>query len=98
MCLRSLKNQWSLTVHCKSILKDYGISVVEYVNQFFKDKAEDTAYLNELLQRCKDNGVKNHLIMIDGEGGLADTDAAKRQKAIENHYKWVGAAKYLGCQ
>lgn len=75
----------------------YGISVVEYVNQFFKDKAEDTAYLNQLLQRCKDNGVTNHLIMIDGEGGLGDLDDSKRQKAIENHYKWVHAAKHLGC-
>lgn len=78
--------------------KEYNISVVEYVNQFFKDKAEDTAYLNQLLQRCKDHGVKNHLIMIDGEGPLADTDDAKRAKAVENHYKWVHAAKHLGCQ
>ncbi len=77
--------------------KKYGISVVEYVNQFFKDKAKDTAYLNELLKRCKDNGVKNHLIMIDGEGGLADLDDAKRKATVENHYKWVDAAKYLGC-
>src|SRR5215212_6202020 len=77
--------------------KDYGINVVEYVNQFFPDKANDTKYLNELLQRCKDNGVKNHLIMIDGEGGLGETDTAKRNKAVENHYKWVDAAKYLGC-
>jgi sugar phosphate isomerase/epimerase len=76
----------------------YGISVVEYVNQFFKDKAENTTYLNELLQRCKDNGVKNHLIMIDGEGGLAELDDATRTKAIEKHYKWVNAAKYLGCK
>lgn len=75
----------------------YGISVVEYVNQFFKDKAEDTAYLNQLLQRCKDHGVTNHLIMIDGEGGLGDLDDSKRQKAVENHYKWVHAAKHLGC-
>ena len=78
--------------------KDYGISVVEYVNQFFKDKAEDTAYLNQLLQRCKDNGVKNHLIMIDGEGGLAELDDKKRLEAVEKHYKWVHAAKHLGCQ
>jgi sugar phosphate isomerase/epimerase len=78
--------------------KDFNISVVEYVNQFFKDKAEDTAYLNQLLQRCKDNCVKNHLIMIDGEGPLADPDTAKRNKAVENHYKWVHAAKHLGCQ
>lgn len=77
--------------------KQFGIGVVEYVNQFFKDKAQDKAYLNELLQRCKDNGIRNHLIMIDGEGGLGELDTAKRNQAIENHYKWVEAAKYLGC-
>jgi sugar phosphate isomerase/epimerase len=77
--------------------QEYGISVVEYVNQFFMDKAKDTSYLNELLKRCSDNGVKNHLIMCDDEGPLADPDDAKRIKAVENHYKWVDAAKYLGC-
>ncbi len=76
----------------------FDINVVEYVNQFFADKAHDTAYLNQLLQRCKDNGVTNHLIMIDGEGGLAELDDATRLKAVENHYKWVDAAKYLGCK
>lgn len=75
----------------------FGISTVEYVNAFFKDKAEDTKYLNELLQRCKDNGVNNHLIMIDSEGDLAALDKNERKKAVENHYKWVHAAKYLGC-
>jgi len=78
--------------------QQFGISVVEYVNQFFKDKAKDTAYLNELLKRCNDNGVKNHLIMCDGEGGLGELDNAKRTQAVENHYKWVDAAKYLGCR
>jgi sugar phosphate isomerase/epimerase len=78
--------------------KQYGISVVEYVNQFFKDKANDTKYLGELLTRCKDNGVTNHLIMCDGEGSLGDLEAAKRKQAVENHYKWVDAAKYLGCR
>ena len=78
--------------------KQFDISVVEYVNQFFKDKANDTAYLNELLKRCKDNGVTNHLIMIDGEGDLGSSDSKERMKAVENHYKWVDAAKYLGCR
>jgi sugar phosphate isomerase/epimerase len=77
--------------------KQYGISVVEYVNQFFKDKAQDTKYLSDLLQRCRDNGVRNHLIMIDGEGDLGAPEQAERLKAVENHYKWVDAAKYLGC-
>jgi sugar phosphate isomerase/epimerase len=78
--------------------KEFGIGIVEYVNQMFKDKAKDTAYLNDLLTRCKDNDVKNHLIMIDGEGGLAETDAAVRNKAVDNHKKWVECAKYLGCK
>jgi len=77
--------------------KEYGISVVEYVNQFFKDKAKDKTYLADLLKRCKDNGIKNHLIMIDGEGNLGATPKEERQKSVENHYKWVDAAKYLGC-
>jgi sugar phosphate isomerase/epimerase len=75
----------------------YGIGIVEYVNQFFKDKAHDTKYLNELLQRCNNHGVKNHLIMVDDEGPLADIDDKKRMRAVENHYKWVDAAKILGC-
>lgn len=78
--------------------KNFDIGIVEYVNQFFKDKASDTAYLNDLLTRCKDNNVSNHLIMIDGEGGLGDLDTAKRQLAVDNHKKWVECAKYLGCK
>ena len=76
---------------------DFGIDAVEYVNQFFKDKAEDETYLKELKSRTSDLGIKNVLIMIDGEGHLADSDDVKRTKSIENHYKWVEAAKYLGC-
>ena len=77
--------------------KDFGIDVVEYVNQFFMDKAEDQAYLADLKKRCDDNGVKSGLIMCDREGAIGDADAAARTKAVENHYKWVTAAKYLGC-
>ena len=76
---------------------DYGINAVEYVNQFFKDKAKDEKYLADLKKRCEDNGVKSVLIMVDGEGGLGDPDKQKQTTAVENHYKWVEAAKTLGC-
>ena len=78
--------------------KEFDISIVEYVNQFFKDKAQDKTYLNDLLTRCKDNGITNHLIMIDGEGDLGATDATQRMRAVENHHRWVECAKYLGCK
>lgn len=75
----------------------YGIHGVEYVNQFFPDKATDKAYLTELKKRAEDHDVTSVLIMIDNEGLVASKDNKIRTKAIENHYKWIEAAKFLGC-
>lgn len=75
----------------------YDISGVEYVNQFFADKAEDQSFLAALNKRAEDNGVQNILIMVDNEGHLAANNKTARDKAVENHYKWVTAAKKLGC-
>ncbi|HEY8550400.1 MAG TPA: TIM barrel protein, partial [Vicinamibacterales bacterium] len=79
------------------IAKSVGIDAIEYVNQFFKDKAKDKAYLREMNTRAQGEGVTQVLIMCDGEGNLGDPDPARRQTAVENHYKWVEAAKFLGC-
>jgi sugar phosphate isomerase/epimerase len=77
--------------------QDFDIDCVEYVNVFFMDKAKDPTYLKQLKQRCDDLGVKSGLIMCDHEGDLGDSDNSNRTKAVENHYKWVEAAKFLGC-
>ena len=76
---------------------DFGIEAVEYVNQFFKDKAEDQKYLAEMKVRASDEGVQNVIIMVDLEGALGDPDKAARKQAVENHYKWVEAARFLDC-
>ena len=81
----------------KTAKEEFDIDAVEYVNQFFKGKAQDKKYLKEMAMRAEDNGVRSLLIMCDGEGALGDADEAKRTKAIENHHKWVEAAKFLGC-
>ncbi|MEK6233609.1 MAG: sugar phosphate isomerase/epimerase [Planctomycetales bacterium] len=81
----------------KTTKQDYGIGAVEYVNQFFKDKANDKKYLGEMKTRAADLGVKSLLIMIDGEGNLGDPNKETRTKSIENHHRWVEAAKFLGC-
>ena len=77
--------------------KEFGIEGVEWVNQFWKDKATDKAYLAELKKICEGEGVTSVLIMCDGEGNLGDPDDAARDKAVENHRKWAEAAKFLGC-
>jgi sugar phosphate isomerase/epimerase len=77
--------------------RELGFGAVEYVNQFFKDKATDAGYLKEMNRRAKDAGVKQLLIMCDGEGNLGDPDAKKRAAAVQNHHKWVDAAGTLGC-
>lgn len=77
--------------------QDYGLDGIELVNQFFMDKAKDTAYLQDFKSRAEGEGVKILLIMCDGEGRLGDPDDAKRTQAVENHYKWADAAKFFGC-
>jgi sugar phosphate isomerase/epimerase len=76
--------------------RDYGIEAVEFVNQFFKDKARDAAYLRDLRARADDHGVRCLLIMCDGEGAIGDPDPAARTRTVENHHRWVEAAAALG--
>ena len=100
--------QWSLNKSLKSGKIDnldfariarekFDIGIVEYVNQFFINKAKDKKYLSEMLNISNDNGIVNNLIMIDSEGNLGDTNNRRRNKAINNHKKWIEAAKFLGC-
>lgn len=77
--------------------EEFGIGGVEFVNQFFKDKARDSAYLKDLKTRADDHDVVCVLIMIDGEGDLSLPDAGGRNRAVENHKRWVDAAAALGC-
>lgn len=84
--------------------RDFQIDAVEYVNGFFggnrmnfKEAAKNHGYLNELLKRSEDVGVINHLIMVDEEGPLATPNDKERLKAVEDHKKWIEAAKFLGC-
>ncbi len=77
--------------------EQFGISAVEYVNSFFPDRQPKTEFMQELKKRCSDLDVQSLLIMCDGEGNLGDPDEGARNKAIENHYKWIDAAVELGC-
>lgn len=76
---------------------EYGVEAVEYVNSFFNDKATDRGYLTDLRRRAEDAGVRSLLIMCDGEGAIGDPSDAGRRQAVENHYRWVDAAEFLGC-
>ncbi len=79
------------------VSRELGITGVEYVNQFFKDKAKDERYLAELKKICKNEGVESVLIMCDGEGMVGHPKKEERLQTVENHKKWVDAAKFLGC-
>ncbi|MCK3683601.1 sugar phosphate isomerase/epimerase family protein [Maribellus sp. YY47] len=79
------------------VTRELELEGVEYVNQFFKDKAKDEKYLAELKKIAKNEGVANVLIMCDGEGMVGHPDKAEREKTVENHKKWIDAAAFLGC-
>lgn len=82
----------------KVVKEDLGIDALEYSAQFFMDKAEDKKYLRELKQRASDQGVQGVLITVDEKGRIGDPDEKLRLEAVENHRKWVTAAKALGCE
>lgn len=79
------------------VTRELGLEGVEYVNQFFKDKAKDEKYLGELKKITKNEGVENVLIMCDGEGMMGHPEKIERKKTVDNHKKWVDAAAILGC-
>ena len=75
----------------------YGINAVEYVNQFYVNMVNSEKFWSQMKQNAENEGVKSLLIMIDNEGYLGNLNDTKRKKAVENHYKWINAAKILGC-
>lgn len=82
----------------KVVKQDLGMDALEYSAQFFMDKAEDQEYLKELKQRASDQGVKGVLITVDEKGRIGDPEEKLRLQAVDNHRKWVDAAKTLGCE
>lgn len=74
----------------------YGINTIELVNTFYFSKGDDMAYWTEFKQKCDESGVTVGLIMCDALGHLGDADPEKRKATVENHYKWVDVAKFLG--
>ena len=77
--------------------REFGLDAVEHVNTFFQDKAVDFAWLSDLRKRADDAGVKSLLIMCDAEGELGDADDGARRRAVQNHFRWIAAARFLGC-
>lgn len=77
-------------------LRHHAIDAVEYVSTLFprRDLASECA---ELRRRCDDLAVHSLLIMVDAEGALGDPDAEARAAAVDNHRKWLEAARALGC-
>jgi L-ribulose-5-phosphate 3-epimerase len=78
--------------------RDFGIEAVEFVDQFFADKAKDQGYLRDLKGRADGEGVYCHLIMLDTNGPLGAFEKSKRDAAVEKTKEWIDAAKFLECK
>ena len=76
--------------------EEFGLRHIEWVSQFFQDKAEDRPYLQQMKDQCERYAVQTLLIMVDGEGHLGATDPRERRQAVANHQKWIDAAAFLG--
>ncbi|SDM14784.1 sugar phosphate isomerase/epimerase family protein [Kriegella aquimaris] len=85
--------------------KKWGFTGLEYVSQLYNPELSDANYSPEAMANfveksnaeAKKHGLKNVLIMIDGQGNLAVDDEKERKEAIEKHHRWVDAAAAMGC-
>ena len=95
---RSLQKGEIQAIDFATIAKDtYGIDAVEYVNQFYVDMAASAKFWAQMKERADSAGVQNQLIMVDNEGDLGNPGEIARNTAVRNHFKWIHAAKILGC-
>ncbi len=85
------------------VKENFDIDALEWVNSFFADKHDTygiqpkgNGYMEKLKQRCDDAGTQTLLIMCDRVGQLGNPDSTKRTHAVEGHFAWLEAAKYLG--
>lgn len=77
------------------VAREFGCSGAEYVSGFYAGRAGDDPLWSRLRRMAADEGVRNVLVMVDGEGRLADAET--RLAAVENHRKWLDAAARLEC-
>jgi len=85
--------------------KNWGFNGLEYVSQLYNPELEKANYSEEAMANfvaksnaeAEKHGMKNVLIMIDGQGNLAVNDEAERNETVEKHKKWVDAAAAMGC-
>lgn len=85
--------------------KEWGFTGLEYVSQLYNPELSDANYSEEAMAafvaksnaEAKKHGMKNVLIMIDGQGNLAADDEAERNETVEKHKRWVDAAAAMGC-
>ncbi|MDA0349898.1 MAG: sugar phosphate isomerase/epimerase [Verrucomicrobia bacterium] len=84
--------------------ENFGFNAIEWSSQFafvehprLGDQPKDKAYLTEVKRITDDLGLTSLLIMCDHVGNLGDPDNTLRSNAVEGHYAWVEAAKFLGC-
>ena len=101
---RMIRNEGLSPYEFAGLAKKWGFTGLEYVSQLYRDvidsdtqaKAMDM-FIEKNNQLTAEHGLTNLLIMIDGEGDMADTDASARTTAVDNHKKWVDAAAAMNC-
>lgn len=85
--------------------KGWGFTGLEYVSGLYYPELEKEEFSDEAMRtfvaKCNTeadkHGMKNLLIMVDGQGALAAVDESERDEAVTNHFKWVDAAEAMGC-
>jgi len=102
---RSIKEKKLDAFNFAAMSRSLGFEAVEYVSQLYIPYLDASSSIlsgmqslsKKLLEKSNEQAIENLLIMIDEEGDLGFQDKSKRLESVENHKKWVDAAKFIGC-
>ena len=86
------------------VASDMGFGGLEYVAQLYPNYlSQFSSRLSgmqqlavDLIKQSKAYDQENLIMMVDGEGDLADPDVPSRLKAVLGHHKWIDLAAEIG--
>ena len=76
--------------------KIFQLTEIEIPSSVFLQNDEQNSYLQLFKNECKKFDIQNLAIIIDNCGNINETSIILRNQAVQKHFKWIKALRFLG--
>lgn len=78
--------------------QELGVSGVDLVSTMMYSKRDDRKWQRHFSKMAKNEGIQLVCMMADTQTKIGDLDQLKRKQSVEDHKRWIEAAKELNCE